>query len=118
MEPSAVADILEDVPVAVEPAGADPAAAFAAHLADIFGIPVHQCDQEMAADPGKGLRSLWHLCRAVMRAARTEMRRALRKGGAVLARWRRQERSRPPAEIVATATRIQPRRHHGKQQIR
>ena len=47
-----VADILEDVPVAVEPAGADPAAAFAAHLADIFGIPVHQRDQEMAADPG------------------------------------------------------------------
>ena len=52
MEPGAVADILEDVPVAVEPAGADPAAAFAAHLADIFGIPVHQRDQEMAADPG------------------------------------------------------------------
>ena len=52
MEPGAVADILEDVPVAVEPAGADPAAAFAAHLAGIFGIPVHQRDQEMAADPG------------------------------------------------------------------
>ena len=115
MKPGAIADILKDMRVVVEPAGPDPVRAFAAHLADIFGVSVHDGRHEMAADTGQRLRPFGHTGRCVMRAAGTEMRCALAESRAVAACRRRGQACRPAAEISTVTVRIQALCHKWQQ---
>ena len=61
---------------------ADPGCAFAAHLADRQGAALHRHRHQVTADTAEGARTFRNLRRAVVRAARAEVRGALRQ-------WRR-----------------------------
>ncbi len=78
MVESAVAQVLEYVPIAVELRARDPVDAFAAHLDQAFGVPVHPARHEMAADAGERARAFRHFGRRVVRAARAEIRHPAR----------------------------------------
>ena len=74
----AVAEILEHVLALGERRLADPVGALAAHLGVAVGRAVHPLRHVMAADAGIGAHAFRHHRRRVVRAARTEIRDALR----------------------------------------
>ena len=72
----AFAEILEDVALAGELGRGRPVHAFAAHLDQRRGLPVHPARHEMAADACQRFRAFRHLGRGVVRAAGAEIGRA------------------------------------------
>jgi len=77
MEIGAVAEIGEHVLLVGEGSDADPRHALAAHMGEGLGAAIHPQRHEMTADAGEGAAAFGHLGRGVVRAARTEIRRAV-----------------------------------------
>ena len=69
----AVAQVLENVLIAVELRARYPIDAFAAHLDQAAGVAIHPARHEVAADAGECLRALGQLRRRVVRAAGAEV---------------------------------------------
>ena len=74
MRVGAVAQIDEDMPGRGERRLPDPAGAFAAHLGERRGVPVHPLRHVVTADTGERTAAFGHHGGAVMRTARTEIR--------------------------------------------
>ena len=72
-----VTDISKDVLLVGEWRNAEPRYAFSPHMREGFRVPLHPLRHEMAADSRKRPTTIGYLGGGVMRAARTEIRRAL-----------------------------------------
>ena len=74
----AVAQVLEDMAPLREGRLADPVRAFAAHLGEAVGLPVHPLHHIVAADAGVGAHAFGNLGGGIVRAAGAEIGRAPR----------------------------------------